>query len=65
MKRTIQILAFFLILFSYFLFIIYTMYILSGAKLGDDKDYPFMDPRLVIFTQVFKNSLGDIAMPDY
>ena len=55
----------FLLLLSYFLFIIFYMYILAGANLGEEKDYPDMNPNLKKFTQVVRNSLGDVSMPDY
>ena len=55
----------FLMLLSYFMFIIFQMYILAGANLGDETDYPDMNPNLAKFTQVFRNSLGDISMPVY
>ena len=41
------------------------MYILTGANLGEAKDYPDMNPNLAMFTQVFVNSIGEISMPDY
>jgi hypothetical protein len=41
------------------------MYILAGANIGDEKDYPDMNPNLKKFTQVVRNSLGDVSMPDY
>lgn len=55
----------FLSLFTYFVFIIYLMYILTGANLGSEEDYPLMNQYLAMWTQVFRNSLGDIAMPVY
>lgn len=55
----------FLIILCFFLYVIFSMYKVTGANLGDESDYPDMNPSLAIFTQVFRNSLGDIAMPGY
>lgn len=56
----------FLFLFFYlvFLFYFFLMFLVSGANVSPD-DYSTLQPLTHIWIQVFRNSIGDIATPQF
>ena len=41
------------------------LYKVSGFSMGNDDDYPLVNSNLVLFLNMFRNSIGDVQTPKY